>query len=130
MTNYDAFAFNPPAPVSQVTIRNTATGRGITKVSMQLDTGADATLLPRDVVEALGIKIDEDFGEELLGFNNKAEFFPKVYLEVVFLRRRFHGHFLIIPDVIGILGRDILNDFALLFDGVELVWSEITEQQE
>lgn len=127
MTNYDTLAFNPPAPVSQVTIRDTATGKVITKVSMQLDTEADATLIPRDVVEALGVEIDEDFGEELLGFDNKAAFFPKVYLEVVFLRRRFHGHFLVISDVIGILGRDILNDFALLLDGTELAWSEITK---
>ena len=125
MTKYDEISFAPPAPMSKVTLRNITTGAVITNVSMQLDTGADATLVPRDVVEILGIAIDEGFGEELLGFDNKSDFFPKVYLEVVFLRRRFRGHFLIIPSVNGILGRDILNDFTLLLDGPELAWGEV-----
>ena len=128
MTQYDAFAFDPPAPVTQVALRNSATGAVISKVSMQLDTGADATLVPRDVVELLGIEVDESYGEELRGFDNKADFFPKVYLEIVFLRRRFRGYFLIIPSVNGILGRDILNGFTLIFDGKSLSWSEIVSE--
>ena len=125
MMNYDALAFDPPAPVAQIALRNTATGATVKKVSMQMDTGADATLVLRDVVELLGVEIDEGYGEELRGFDNKADFFPKVYLEMVFLRRRFRGYFLIIPSVRGILGRDILNQFTLVFDGKSLSWEKM-----
>ena len=42
----------------------------------------------------------------------------------VFGRRIFRGQFLLIDQPIGILGRNILNEVSLLFDGPRLEWTE------
>ena len=47
MPEYDATYFDPPAPVAYVTLRNPATGDILPDIPMLMDTGADATLLPR-----------------------------------------------------------------------------------
>jgi hypothetical protein len=68
MSEYDADNFEPPAPVAHVTLRNPATGFLLSDVPMLIDTGADATLLPTDAVEQLGIKPEEgaDFEVQVL----------------------------------------------------------------
>jgi hypothetical protein len=40
------------------------------------------------------------------------------------LGRAFRGQFLVIDQQAGILGRNILNNLALLLDGPQLTWSE------
>jgi len=55
MPTYDASAFDPPAPVAHVTLRNPAGGTLASDVVLLVDTGADVTLLPRAEVERLGI---------------------------------------------------------------------------
>ncbi len=47
-----------------------------------------------------------------------------VQLELVFLRKRFKGQFLLIDQPIGILGRNVLNAVALLLDGPNAQWDE------
>ena len=55
MPIYDDVHFDPPAPVARVTLRHPDSGASAADVPMQIDSGADATLLPRAVVESLGI---------------------------------------------------------------------------
>ena len=57
MPGYDALHYDPPAPVAQVMLR-AADGAIVSDVLMLLDTGADATLIPRSAVARLGINPD------------------------------------------------------------------------
>lgn len=47
---------------------------------------------------------------------------------MIFLGKRFTGKYCVVDDEIGILGRDILNQVSILFDGLNLTWHEIIEE--
>jgi predicted aspartyl protease len=124
MPSYDASHFDPPAPVARVTLRNPYTGATVSDVLLLLDTGADVTLLPRMMVERLGVPLVADQRYELMGFDGSKSFAPAVVLDMLFLKRAFRGHYLLIEEEHGILGRDILNHVSLLLDGPRQQWSE------
>lgn len=121
MQAYDGSLFSPPAPLARVTLRNPETRAIVADVAMLLDTGADITLLPQDFVEQLGINVDPDEGNELMGFDGSVSVARVVRLDLLFLRRAFKGRFLLLDGERGLLGRDILNHIPLLFDGPRLV---------
>jgi len=124
MPSYDAKQFDPPAPVAYVTIRHPATGASIFDVPMLLDTGADVTLLPREIIKQLGVNPVENKIYEVEGFDGDTKLAEVVQSELVFLGRKFKGQFLLIDQPMGILGRNILNTIALLFDGPHGIWDE------
>lgn len=76
----------------------------VTDVPMLLDTGADVTLLPRAVVEYLGIAIDSSSGYQLMGFDGNLTVASSVTADLLFLSRAFNGRFLLITEDRGILG--------------------------
>ncbi len=92
---------------------------------MVLDTGADISLLPRSVLEEMGI---EPSGKKflLIGFDGSSIESDIYELQVILLGKRFEGAYSAIEEPVGIIGRDILNQLVLLFDGPELQWSEVT----
>ncbi len=52
--------YDPPAPFVHVTLRCAQTGKDLSEVPAQLDTAADRSSLPWNIVEALGlVQIDE-----------------------------------------------------------------------
>ncbi len=55
MPEYDAVAFDPPAPIAMAEVRALLNTSAIADVPLLIDTGADVTLLPRAVVERLGV---------------------------------------------------------------------------
>ncbi len=61
---------------------------------------------------------------ELRGFDGSLSIAQVVRADLLFLRRAFKGRFLLIDQEWGLLGRDILNHVALVFDGQKLVWEE------
>ena len=124
MPSYDASHFDPPAPVARVTLRNPHTAATVSDVLLLLDTGADITLLPRMMVERLGVPLVADQRYELMGFDGSKSFAPVVVLDMLFLKRAFRGRYLLIEEEHGILGRDILNHVTLLLDGLRQQWSE------
>jgi predicted aspartyl protease len=124
MPAYDAVLFDPPAPVAYVTLRNGKTGAVWSEVPMLLDTGADVTLVPRQVIDRVGGVIVPEKNYELVGFDGTASFASVVRLELLFLDRTFKGQFLLIEEPRGILGRNILNRVPLLLDGPHLTWKE------
>jgi hypothetical protein len=124
MPAYDASQFNPPAPLAQVTLRNPERNTELAGVAMLVDSGADVTLVPRSAVQMLGVDIVAERSYELMGFDGNISVATPVELDLVFLKRVFRGQFLIIDQESGILGRDVLNHLALLFDGPQLTWSE------
>lgn len=124
MPAYDAKLFDPPAPVAHVTLRHPATGASLSEVPMLMDTGADVKMLPRDVVEQLGIEPVAGRVCELQGFDGEKKLAEVVHLELAFLGRKFTGQFLLIDQPFGIMGRNILNAVALLLDGPRGTWDE------
>jgi hypothetical protein len=126
MPAYDAAHFNPPAPIARVTLRNPSTGATASDVELLVDSGADVTLLPRQAVAGLGISLATGRGYEIADFDGSKSFVPAVNLEMLFLNRLFKGQYLVIDEERGILGRDVLNQIALLLDGPRLRWDEHT----
>lgn len=55
MPEYDASHFTPPAPLAGITILHPSTGRAVDNVLMLVDTGADVTLVPAEIVQSLGV---------------------------------------------------------------------------
>ena len=127
MPNYDASFASPPAPVTTVVIRNPAANKSVTGVPMLIDTGADATLTPRALLPYLDIVEEalEPSGYMLVGFDGTQSPAVLVPVELEFLGRRLAGNFLLTAANYGVLGRDVLNLFRLVFDGPNLVWDEL-----
>jgi predicted aspartyl protease len=121
---YNATYFNPPAPVAYVTLRNPATGAMLSDVAMLIDTGADATLLPSNAIEQLGIAVEEGTEFEVQVFDGEIKQLKLVKLELYFLDKKFAGEYLLIDRPIGILGRNVLNNIRILLDGPRGKWDE------
>lgn len=88
---------------------------------MFLDTGADATLIPASRVNDTASVETYD----LISFDGTRKPFRAVDAQLVFLGKRFAGKFFLLDDEVGILGRDILNEFSIIFDGPNLEWDII-----
>ncbi len=124
MPSYDSTRFSPPAPIALVSLRNPETGLNCADVPMLIDSGADATLVPKEVVNLLGLGTSSDQLYELTGFDGSTSTAQALRLEMTFLGKNFRGQFLLIDQEYGILGRNILNAVTLLFDGPNLNWDE------
>ena len=111
MPTYDK-AFDPPAPMAKVTIRNTANGTSVPDVPMLIDTGADVTLIPLAFINPLGVSINQNESYELMGFDGHTSFAQVVQLDVIFLKKTFRGRFLVTDQDHGILGRDVLRAYT------------------
>jgi hypothetical protein len=122
MQAYDASRFDPPAPIALVTIKSHHPDVLIRDVPMLLDTGADVSLLPRSHVERL-LSVDAKL-YELEAFDGTKSRAPAIIVELLFLGKQFRGQFLLIDGWHGVLGRNVLNNLALLLDGLSQKWSE------
>lgn len=123
MTKYSD-AYSPPAPTINIKLRNTATLEPSDDVPMLLDTGADLTLIPREYCDTVGAEISETTFLDLEGFDGTISRAYYVHLDLIFLNKAFRGNYLAYDQPEGILGRDILNKFSIVFDGPNLTWKE------
>jgi predicted aspartyl protease len=111
---------NPPAPFVHVTLRCPATGARAPDLAAQVDHGADRTVLPGQVVEALGLV--EDGRAQFQGFAGEIVELPIFLVEVQVhdlapqLTRAVLGQHE--PHIL--LGRDVLNTHRVLLDGPQL----------
>ena len=123
MPAYDDDRFVPAAPVARVSLRHPDSGESIADVLMLIDSGADATLLPRSVVASLGLA---GTGEryQLVAFDGTTNESEAVRAVVVFLNKTFRGRFLQVESEVGVIGRNVLNCVRLLLDGPALNWKE------
>ncbi len=122
MPGYDTARFDPPAPLALVTVRSEQLGIVIHDVPMLLDTGADVSLLPRSYVARFALADAKQY--ELEAFDGSKSTAQAVSAELGFLGKSFRGQFLLIDGWHGILGRNILNNLSLLFDGPSREWAE------
>jgi hypothetical protein len=126
MPAYDSNILSPPGPLARVSIRAPNSGKRIADVPMLIDSGADLTLLPATAVEQLGLDLPNEHDYELEGFDGSKSIARSVKLELAFLTRRFTGRFILLDSPCGILGRNVLNHFAILLDGPSLNWEQMS----
>lgn len=124
MPEYDKSHFDPPAPVASVTLRNPNNAASQADLILLIDTGADVTLLPQSALQPLGVQPVNDVRYELMAFDGTTSSAAVADLDLVFLNRRFRGRYLLTNVEIGVLGRDVLNHLALLFDGPNYKWQD------
>ena len=124
MPDYDGQLFSPPAPVARVILRAPGGAKSIADVVMQIDSGADVTLIPATCADRLALHRVVEKGFVLQGFDGYSAPANAVDAEMFFLGRFFRGQFLIIDQDYGILGRNVLNHVSLLLDGPQLTWRE------
>jgi hypothetical protein len=91
---------------------------------MLIDSGADVTLIPEMFLSELGIDLDQGESYELAAFDGQKSTTRSVRLELVFQGRTFRGLFLLNDGENGILGRNVINNLALVLDGPRLTWNE------
>jgi hypothetical protein len=126
LTPYDEQLYQPPAPVAFLTLRTLgARDQVVTGVPAVLDTGADVTLLPRWAVEQLGLIPQSDATIALAGFDGSIRSVESVELEASFQGGRFQGRFALVDQPHGVVGRNLLNHFRLLFDGPAKTWHRV-----
>jgi hypothetical protein len=122
MQDYDAVRFDPPAPLALVTVQSEELGLVIHEVPMLLDTGADVSLLPRSHVAQFASLDAKQY--ELQAFDGSKTTAPAITAELQFLGKSFRGQFLLIDGWHGVLGRNVLNNLSLRFDGPSQKWTE------
>lgn len=127
MPNYDAERFDPPAPFAKLTLRHPQNRQQVTDVFMLLDSGADATLIPRKAMSSLELEVDSGQVYELRAFDGTTSYAFPVQLDLIFLNRVFHGRYLVIEAEWGVLGRDILNFVPIVLNGPALTWHEFRQ---
>jgi hypothetical protein len=71
MPDYEDKGFTPPAPVAMVTLRDRKSGKTISDVPMQIDSGADITLIPQSCIDSLSMSVDPNESYELIGFDGR-----------------------------------------------------------
>jgi hypothetical protein len=121
MPAYDGERYSPAAAVATVSVRNPDSGATINEVSMLLDSGADVSALPKAAVDRLALAFT-DRAYEVMAYDNTVSTCHTVRAEVVFMRGRFKGQFVVLEQDVGVLGRNILNHLVVTLDGPRLEW--------
>ncbi|MGI9056776.1 MAG: hypothetical protein ACR2F2_13355 [Pyrinomonadaceae bacterium] len=129
MTSYDSFLFKPPAPVSYVTLINPKNNLEKPRIPMLLDTGSDITLVPKFAIENLDLDFSEGKEINLESFDGKKSVSRAVNLFMIFEKHKFRALFPIIEQDYGIIGRNILNKFKVVFDGQKLNWEILSNSE-
>jgi len=125
VTRYDSVHFDPAAPVAEVVFRDSVSATSIPGVSMLIDTGADISVIPLWVIEALGLDTSSCTSYKTTAFDGSVSTHYAINVEMTFLNKLFRGQFLVVDDAIGIIGRNILNRMDMLFSGKQLEWREV-----
>jgi predicted aspartyl protease len=117
MIPYDN-SFSPPAPVIQATIQNINAPSQRVVVPMQIDTGADLCIIPESIVSVLNLEPED--ATPIADYRGDVQSFHIFYVHLRIeqwttrnVRVIAHG------EGIGILGRNVLNQFNLNLRGKE-----------
>ena len=122
MNPYDNVLFSPSAPVAEVRLISPNDPTKISTVRLQIDTGADVTLLPLSVIRAMGLSPLSNITFALTTFDGEVRQAEAVRVHLKFEKYLFRGEYLLTEEPMGILGRDVLNSLRLVLDGPRLLW--------
>jgi hypothetical protein len=116
-----ATSFSPPAPVLSIEIFTPDGPQQRVSVSAKLDTAADISAIPLNVVNEWGL---EPVSEVIVtGYNAETAVLSTytVGIELPEARVR-HIEVIVVPDSYALLGRDVLNHFYLNLNGPDLTF--------
>ena len=121
MPAYNTADFDPPAPVALVSFVNPDTGQQRDNVPMLLDTGADASVVPHVVFQALSTT-ERTTAYEVEYLEGQTATLYSTRLQMKWRGNNFTGDFLVARTSHGVIGRNILNHLRLVLDGPTLQW--------
>ena len=122
MQAYDAARFDPPAPLALVTVLSEPPGVVIHDVPMLLDTLPGRVPAPPLTRRVAGVARRKAVRAGSL--RRDKEHRAGRHAELRLLGKSFRGQFLLIDSWHGVLGRNVLNNLSLLFDGPSRKWTE------
>ena len=115
---YNRREFSPPMPVLDIGVSKPGADVPSRIIEAIIDTGADGTLLPRDILKHAGAPyIDRVHLVSITGERRPVD----LYVVTLYLgERRVHGvQTVALPaGATAILGRDVLNQLRLHLDGL------------
>lgn len=121
MPGYRADGFDPPAPFAWTTVRG-RTGLRQSDVPFLIDTGSDLSVIPRSAALAVDAPVFPS-KTGLQFFDGSRVESEAADLTIELLRFTFSGLFVVSDETYGVIGRDILNNLTVTFDGPNLTWS-------
>jgi predicted aspartyl protease len=111
--------FSPPAPIAEVTITHPVTEASSGVLQGKLDTGADITVIPENLVSKLGLSAKAYLWAR--GYDGNYSHRP-----VYYVRLSIEGNDLLAVRCVAaerrnvLIGRNVLNRFLLTLDGRNL----------
>lgn len=118
---YDTNNFNPPAPVLEVSLSSPVSQAEVIKIPAILDSGADMTVIPQNIVQQLQLKyVDEISAVGYEGIVKKTFVYStKIIFENI-------GNFIIrvitSDNDHALIGRDIINKWSVFLKGRDKIF--------
>ena len=123
MSAYDSIHFRPPAPTASVSFINPINNAlTIDNVNMLLDTGADSSIVPLGVVNALRCEFEDAVWEVTSIASEELLVLRSAKLQMHLGRYKFNSSFLVASVDIGVIGRNLLNLVRVRLDGPAQDW--------
>lgn len=117
---YNEEQFDPPAPVLDIDIANPVTAV-LSTAKCQLDTGASITVIPKEIICILRLAhVDFTFVKDYYG---NVSLLPTYIVNISLANRSFIVEVITTEMNVGCLGRDILNEWKVILDAREGVFS-------
>ena len=111
-------ALNPPAPFLSVEI-SALIGTQAQSIPAKIDTGADITAIPTQVIDQLGLTPAGEIKVEGYDGRSSTSYYYDIILQID--RLKLTGLAAIpLHEEYALLGRDVLNQLQLLLDGPAL----------
>ena len=116
--------FSSPSPITLIKVLNPSSSMdGRENVKAILDTGAGITAIPQSIILRLGGLFYTTINVRLpLGINKITS--TKLYSVIIEFGEKLHEvRVIAIPKDYAIIGRDILNQYKIILDASNEVWS-------
>lgn len=124
--DYERLAYDPPMPVLDIGVSRPGSSVPSATLEAVIDTGADGTLLPLDIIEYINaVFVDRAYLRGITGQRQPVD----LYLVTLHLGRlRIAGvrAAALAPGSAAILGRDVLNQLDIVLHGPAGVTEVIT----
>jgi len=111
-----------PSPIALINVLNPSGSTNRVKVRAILDIAAGITLIPQSIIDELGslqytvISVRSPFDNKTLS--------TKLYSIIIEVGEQVHEVEVVgIPRGYAMIGRDILNQYKIIFNGPEETWS-------